>query len=119
MSDCSARAAFKKDPVRHQLGGAMAAVSDRLAGAIPFNLEASVRSRGTEADGGRGRDLIEAGLSEAASRLGAMAKVSSSPPPLAGQDPGSGRAVVCVVLAAGALSASRRPQKEAASEHCS
>jgi hypothetical protein len=45
------------------------------------NLEASVRSRGTEADGGRGRDLIEAGLSEAASRLSAMAKVPVSLPP--------------------------------------
>jgi hypothetical protein len=33
------------------------------------NLEASVRSRDTEADDRRGRDLIEAGLSEAAGRL--------------------------------------------------
>ncbi len=62
-----------------------------------------MRSRGTEADGGRSRDLIEAGLSEAASRLSAMAKVSSSSPPLTGQDPGGGRAVVCGVLAAGAF----------------
>src|ERR1700733_11134122 len=46
------------------------------------NLEASVRSRGTEADGGRGRDLIETGLSEAADRLRAMAKAPASLMPL-------------------------------------
>ena len=37
MSDFSARAAFKKVPVRHQLGGAMAAEADRRSRAIPFN----------------------------------------------------------------------------------
>ncbi|MGC2202585.1 MAG: hypothetical protein WA633_20915, partial [Stellaceae bacterium] len=45
------------------------------------------RSRGTEADGGRGRDLIEAGLSEAADRLRAMAKVPASLMPLMRQSP--------------------------------
>jgi hypothetical protein len=34
-----------------------------------LNLEASVRSRDTDTDARRGRDLIEAGLSEAAGRL--------------------------------------------------
>ena len=36
-SDFSARAASRKPRVRHQLGGAMAVMSDRLSGAIPFN----------------------------------------------------------------------------------
>jgi hypothetical protein len=56
--------------------------SQHLESEIPFprNLEASVRSRGTNGVDGTKRDLIEAGLSEPAGVGGSAMGIMSAPP---------------------------------------